>query len=188
MTFAAFFSIMHSGDKLMKQETKQQVSRSIADFRLPRYNEIPNVGLYLEQATKYVCEYLEPLGEYTLTPSMISNYVKKGLIANPVKKQYSRDHIAYLFFIAMAKSVLSLDALTGFIKLQQQTYTLPKAYDYFAQQFESLLRFTFEIDDTLENVGEDSTDEKRLLYTCIVAAVQKVYLEKCLEAIARETN
>ena len=186
MTFYRFLSIMQCGDRLMKQETKQLISRSIKNFRLPRYNEIPNVGLYLEQATKYVCEYLAPLGEYTLTPSMISNYVKKGLIANPVKKQYGRDHIAYLFFIAMAKSVLSLDALTGFIKLQQQTYTLPKAYDYFAQQFECLLRFTFEVDDTMEVAGEDSTDEKRLLYTCIVAAVQKVYLEKCLEAIANE--
>lgn len=186
MTFDGIFGIIQSGDKLMKLETKQQVSRSVADFRLPRYNEIPNVGLYLEQATKYVGEYLAPLGEYTLTPSMISNYVKKGLIANPVKKQYSRDHIAYLFFIAVAKSVLSLDALTGFIRVQQQSYTLPKAYDYFAEQIESLLRFTFELDDTLEVVGEDNTDEKRLLYTCIVAAVQKVYLEKCLEAIARE--
>lgn len=186
MTFDGIFGIIQNGDKLMKLETKQQVSRSVADFRLPRYNEIPNVGLYLEQATKYVGEYLAPLGEYTLTPSMISNYVKKGLIANPVKKQYSRDHIAYLFFIAVAKSVLSLDALTGFIRVQQQSYTLPKAYDYFAEQIESLLRFTFELDDTLEVVGEDNTDEKRLLYTCIVAAVQKVYLEKCLEAIARE--
>ena len=170
----------------MKQETKQQIRESIRDFRLPRYNEIPNVGLYLEQATKYVAEYLAPLGEYTLTPSMISNYVKKGLIANPVKKQYGREQIAYLFFIAMAKSVLSLDALTGFIKLQQQTYSLPKAYDYFAEEFENLLQFTFELKDFMETVGEDNTDEKRLLYTCIVAAVQKVYLEKCLEAIADE--
>ena len=177
---------MLPGDKRMKLETKQKISQSIADFRLPRYNEIPNVGLYLEQATKYVCEYLVPLGEYSLTPSMISNYVKKGLIANPVKKQYSRDHIAYLFFIAMAKSVLSLDALTGFIKVQQQTYTLPKAYDYFAEELENLLAFTFELKDTMEAVGEDNTDEKRLLYTCLVAAVQKVYLEKCLEAIAKE--
>ena len=172
----------------MKLETKQQIRSIVETFRLPRYNEIPNVGLYLEQATKYVGEYLEPLGEYTLTPSMISNYVKKGLIANPVKKQYSRDHIAYLFFIAVAKSVLSLDALTGFIKLQQQTYTLPKAYDYFAEQFECLLRFTFELQDSVEVVGEDNTDEKRLLFTCIVAAVQKVYLEKCLDAIAKEDN
>ena len=170
----------------MKLETKQQSAESLRDFRLPRYNEIPNVGLYLEQATKYVGEYLAPLGEYTLTPSMISNYVKKGLIANPVKKQYGREQIAYLFFIAVAKSVLSLDALTGFIKLQQQTYTLPKAYDYFAEELENLLAFTFELKDTMEAVGEDNTDEKRLLYTCIVAAVQKVYLEKCLEAITKE--
>ena len=172
----------------MKDTTKQRISQSVRDFRFPRYNEIPNVGLYLEQATKYVGEYLAPLGEYTLTPSMISNYVKKGLIANPVKKQYGREQIAYLFFIAIAKSVLSLDALTGFIKVQQSSYTLPKAYDYFCEQFEELLRFTFELQDTLEMVGEDNTDEKRLLFTCIVAAVQKVYLEKCLEAIALEEN
>ena len=172
----------------MKDSTKQQVSQSVKDFRFPRYNEIPNVGLYLEQATKYVGEYLAPLGEYTLTPSMISNYVKKGLIANPVKKQYGREQIAYLFFIAIAKSVLSLDALTGFIKVQQRSYTLPKAYDYFCEQFEELLRFTFELQDTMDIVGEDNTDEKRLLFTCIVAAVQKVYLENCLEATAREEN
>ena len=170
----------------MKLETKQQIAESLKDFRLPRYNEIPTVGLYLEQATKYIGEYLEPLGEYTLTPSMISNYVKKGLIANPVKKQYGREQIAYLFFIAMAKSVLSLDALTGFIKLQQRTYPLPKAYDYFCEQFESVLRFSFEITETVEIVGDDNTDEMRLLFTCIVSAAQKVYLEKCLEAIAKE--
>lgn len=172
----------------MKQETKQKIAESIKEFRLPRYHEIPNVGLYLDQATKYVAEYLSPLGEYTLTPSMISNYVKKGLIASPVKKQYGREQIAYLFFIAVAKSVLSLDALTGFIKLQQRTYNLPKAYDYFAEEMENLLMYTFELKERAEVVGEDHTDEKRLLYTCILAAVRKVYLEKSLEAIAKEEN
>ena len=170
----------------MTSETKRQLAAAIQEFRLPRYNEIPNMGLYLEQATKYVCEYLAPLGDFSLTPSMISNYVKKGLIANPVKKLYGREQIAYLFFIAVAKSVLSLDALTGFIRLQQQTYPLPKAYDYFCDQLESLLMFTFELTDSLEIHGEDNTDEKRLLFTCMVSAVQKVYLEKCLEAIAKE--
>lgn len=185
MTFFFLLDIMQAV-MTMKPETKQQLAESIREFRLPRYNEIPNVGLYLEQATKFVCEYLSPLGEFSLTPSMISNYVKKGLIANPVKKQYGREQIAYLFFIAVAKSVLSLDALTGFIKLQQQTYTLPRAYDYFCQEFENLLQFTFELKDTMAVSGEDNTDEKRLLFTCLVAAVQKVYLEKCLEAIAQE--
>ena len=169
---------------MMKQENTQTFAASIQDFRLPRYQEIPNVGLYLEQATKYICSYLSPLEEFALTSSMISNYVKKGIISNPVKKQYSRDQIAYLFFIAVGKSVLSLDALASFIRLQQRTYPLQKAYDYFCEEFENVLQFTFEIKDVIEIRGEDTSYEKRLLYTCIAAAVQKVYLEKCLEAIA----
>lgn len=169
---------------MMKQENTQTFAASIQDFRLPRYQEIPNVGLYLEQATKYICSYLAPLEEFALTSSMISNYVKKGLISNPIKKQYSRDQIAYLFFIAVGKSVLSLDALANFIRLQQRTYPMQKAYDYFCEELENVLQFTFEIKDIIELRGEDSSYEKRLLYTCIVAAVQKVYLEKCLEAIA----
>ena len=171
----------------MKTQTKALAAASFRNFRLPRYEEIPNVGLYLEQTTKYIAEYLNPIQEGALTASMISNYVKKHLIASPVKKQYSREQIAYLFFIAVAKSVLSLDALTNFIRVQQRTYDIQRAYDYFAAEFENVLLYTFELKDTMDTVGQDETDEKRLLYTCIVAAVQKVYLEKCLEAIAQET-
>ena len=170
----------------MKLETKQQVAEAIRHFRLPRYQEIPTVGLYLEQTAKYISEYLDPLEEGCITASMISNYVKKHLIDSPVKKQYSRDQIVYLFFIAVAKNILSLDALTNFIQVQKQSYSLPVAYDYFCTQLESMLQFTFELTDTIEIAGEDSTDEKRLLFSCIVALTQKIYLEKCLEAISRE--
>lgn len=170
----------------MTNEQKQAAANSICHFRLPRYNEIPDVGLYLEQTTKYIASYLCPILEGGLTASMISNYVKKGLIANPVKKQYSREQIAYLFFIAVAKQVLNLDALTGFIRLQQRTYDLEKAYNYFAEEFENLLFFTFELKDTADSVGVDNSDEKRLLFSCIAAVTQKIYLEKCLAVIAGE--
>ncbi|MDD5863601.1 MAG: DUF1836 domain-containing protein [Firmicutes bacterium] len=170
----------------MKQESKQRIAQSLKDFRLPRYQEIPDVGLYLEQATKYICRYLAPIQENAVTASMISNYVKKRLIPSPVKKQYSRDQVAYLFFIAVAKNVLSLDALSGFLRLQQRTYPLEKAYNYFCQELENLLLFQFEARETIDLSDEDSSDEKRLLYSCVAAVVQKVYLEKCLEAIAKE--
>lgn len=170
----------------MKQETKAQIAASVQSFRLPRYNEVPNVGLYLEQASKYISEYLTPLGECALTSSMISNYVKKGLISSPVKKQYSRDQLVYLMFIALAKSVMSLDALADFFQLQRRTYPLEVAYDYFCQEFESLLFFTFDLKNTIETSYDSVSDEKRLLYTCIVAVTQKVFLEKCLRAIALE--
>ena len=170
----------------MKQKTKQKIADSLSGFRLPRYDEIPDTGLYLEQTAKYVSEYLNPLEEGCLTPSMVSNYVKKGLIGNTVKKHYSREQIAYLFFIALTKNVLSLDGLINFIAVQKRTYPLQKAYDYFCAQFESILLFTAEAKDTLDIVGEDSTDEKRLLFSCIVAVTQKIYLERCLEAISQE--
>jgi len=172
----------------MNHLSKQQVMDSLQNFRLPRYHEIPNVGLYLEQTAKYISEYLAPLGDYGLTPSMISNYVKKGLVSSPVKKQYDREQIAYLFFIAVAKTVLSLDALSGFIALQKRTYPLEIAYDFFCRQMEGSLRFTCDLTDVLEIGDTESTDEKRLLYACIVAVTQRIYLEKCLEAIAAEQH
>ena len=143
----------------MKQSTKEEIRNSIKGFSLPRYNDIPNVGLYLEQVVKYISEYLEPLGSFSITGSMVSNYVKKGLIENPIKKQYNREQIAYLIFIAVAKNVMSLDGLTNFIALQKRTYGLQKAYDYFCDQFEAMLFFTAEVNDTMSIVGEDTADE-----------------------------
>lgn len=170
----------------MTQKMKDEIANSVRDFRLPRYEEIPNVGLYLEQTAKYINEFLDPLPESALTPSMISNYVKKRLIASPVRKQYSREQIAYLIFIALAKNILSLDALANMVHLQQRTYDLPRAYEYFRQEFEGLLRFSFELTDTLENHGEDKTDEKRIFHTCIASLTQKLYLERCIQALAAE--
>lgn len=170
----------------MKLQTKQKIADSIRSFRLPRYDEIPDNGMYLEQTAKYICEFLNPVLGNAITTSMISNYVKKDLIDNPVKKQYNREQIAYLIFIAVAKNVMSLDGLTNFIALQKRTYGLQKAYDYFCDQFEAMLFFTAEVNDTMSIVGEDTADEKKLLFSCIVAVTQKIYLEKCLEAIAAE--
>ena len=170
----------------MKEEQKQALGHWVQDFRLPRFQEIPDVGLYLEQVTKYLSGYLSPVGEVTLTPSMITNYVKKDLITNPVKKQYSRDQIAHLMFIALAKSVLSLEDLREFIRLQERTYTTQRAYDYFCDELENMLLFVFGLTETVENIGEDSSDEKTMLRNCIIAVTNKIYLEKYIRAVAAE--
>jgi hypothetical protein len=49
-----------------------------------------------------------------------------------------------------------------------------------------MLRLNFELSDE-PYVGEaETTDEKRLFCSCISAVTQKIYLEKCLSAIAEE--
>ena len=44
---------------------------AIEGFRLPRYAQIPDVGLYLEQVVRYVNTHLAPLGEPELTSSIL---------------------------------------------------------------------------------------------------------------------
>ena len=116
----------------MDQLTKDAIKASIQNFKLPTYEEIPDVGLYLEQTTQYVADRLAPLQSVSITPSMISNYVKQGLIESPVKKLYRRDQIAYLFFIATTKTVLTLEDIQVLIRLQSQTYDTKTAYRYFS--------------------------------------------------------
>ena len=84
---------------------------AIEGFRLPRYAQIPDVGLYLEQVVRYVNTHLAPLGEPELTSSMVSNYVKQGLISSPIKKSYTAEHLARLLFIAVVKPVVPLEGL-----------------------------------------------------------------------------
>ena len=162
----------------MTQEKKELLAATVRHFRLPRYQEIPTVGLYLEQTTKYISQYLDPLEENCLTNSMIANYVKRKLIANPVKKQYSREQIAYLFFIAVAKNVLSLDSLERFIRVQERTYSLEQAYDYFCDELENILAFVFGLKSSPDDVGVTRTDEKMMLRSAIIAFSHKIYLEK----------
>lgn len=162
----------------MTLENKEKLAAAVQDFRLPRYNEIPTVGLYLEQTTKYISEHLAALEENCITSSMISNYVKKKLIASPVKKQYSREQIAYLFFIAAAKNVLSLDNLERFIRVQERTYTLEQAYNYFCDELENILACVFGMKDSPDAIGTTHTDEKMMLRSTIIAFCHKIYLEK----------
>ena len=169
----------------MAPDFQKSISQSIENFHLPSFEAIPNVGLYLEQTTKYISDYLAPLGNISLTGSMISNYVKKDLINNPVKKQYNREQIAYLMFIAIAKSVLSLEDIQLLISLQKQTYETQRAYDYLCCEFENVLYYVFGLKSTLDEVGNDQNEVKKLLRTSIISIAHKIYLDKCF-ALLRE--
>lgn len=172
----------------MEQRVKEAIAASIQDFKLPTYYEIPDVGLYLEQTTKYIGEYLAPLESISITSSMVGNYVKKGLVDNPVKKQYNRDQIAYLIFIAVAKTVLSLEDIQLLIQLQKRTYPGEKAYEYFCREFENILFYIFGLKDTVEEVGVETSDEKVMLRNTIITVAHKIYLDQFFSALREKTE
>lgn len=167
----------------MQKESKAMLRDAIRGFHLPEYQDIPNVGLYLEQTVQYISGIYSCVGDDLLTGSMVGNYVKKGLITNPVKKRYDREQIAYLIFITMAKTVLSMEDIRCFMKVQQSTYTVQRAYDYFREEMENILFFVFGMKESMDTVGIDDTLEKDMLRTMIIAAAHKLYLEKYFDAL-----
>ena len=70
----------------MKQEYKELINQTIKEFDLPRYKEVPDVGFYLDQTVKYISNVFAVVPDMEITSSMISNYVKKGIIDRPTKK------------------------------------------------------------------------------------------------------
>lgn len=74
---------------------------------------IPDLGLYMDQVVTYIERQLESLygaaSKGMLTPSMINNYVKSGLIPRPLGKKYYREHLALLMMIVSLKPAASMD-------------------------------------------------------------------------------
>ena len=112
-------------------------------LRLPRSSEIPSIGLYLDQTVKYINRVFEPISCVEVTPSMVSNYVKKKYIEKPVKKLYDRDQIRKLIFIVLAKLVLSMDHIGILLDKGRGMPVDDKAYDEFCSKIERELDSVF---------------------------------------------
>lgn len=156
---------------------------------LPAYTEIPDVGLYLEQTSNYLNRYLEPL-DIKVTNSMLSNYVKKHIIASPKKKQYSRQQICYLFFITLTKSVMSLDELKLAVVMQQASYETEVAYNYFRAELKKVVGHVFEGVSLPPLDCQEAHPNKIFLRNTILATVYQVYIKRYLHeaSLLMETN
>ena len=170
----------------MENVMKHALAEYMCGFRLPRYAELPEVGLYLEQTTTYLNRCLAPLGCVEITGSMVRNYVKMGLVKNPVQKQYYPDQIAHLICVTILKQVLSLEHIQELFTMQREIYTDQVAYDYFCMELENILYFRFGVKDTVDDVGVTDTVIKEMLRSAVVAVSYIIHLNACFERLAPE--
>ena len=172
----------------MEAAKHAQLVDSVRSFHIPRLNEIPNVGLYLEQVVRYVNQSIVDCGLSPITASMVSNYVKQRIIPGPEKKVYGVESIAYLIFVSCVKSVAAMDDIRTLISIQQETYDLPTAYHYFCEEFENLIRYVFGASDHLASVGQDESDEKELLRSALLSVTHKLYLDAYLRLLRQDAE
>lgn len=103
-------------------------------FSYPKWEDIPNIDLYLDQVLLYVnqvCAPISPDKEKGLTASMVNNYVKHGYLTKPDKKKYQRKHIARLIAITTLKSVFSIQEIAQTLNTLQTQASSDQLYDAF---------------------------------------------------------
>ena len=103
-------------------------------FSYPKWEEIPNINLYLDQVLLYVnqiCPPASPDKEKGLTASMVNNYVKHGYLPKPDKKKYQRKQIARLIAISTLKSVFSIQEIAQTLNTLQTETNSEELYNAF---------------------------------------------------------
>ena len=151
----------------------------IMKIHIPRWNELPEIDLYLDQVVNYLEKYLEQYNsnkdDKIITKTMINNYVKLGIMPAPEKKKYSREHIAYLIVICVLKQVYSISDIGKLISLTIQSFELSKAYNRFCVNLELSVKNVFtrkEFPNT-----EKMTEEQYLLKNVVESVADKLYVE-----------
>lgn len=170
----------------MEHEIKIALADTMQGFHLPRYTDLPDVGLYLEQTVKYINQCLQQLGCIQVTSSMIRNYVKQGLAPHPVQKLYYPEQIGYLICVTILKQVAPLEHINQLFFRQKNVYSGQVAYDYFCSELENVLYYRFGLKDSVEPVGITSSIEKEMLSSAITAVSHIIYFNACFQQLSKQ--
>ena len=168
----------------------------LSNYRLPAWEEIPDLGLYMEQVLALLKTYLDYLppelkDEQFITAATINNYVRNKYMPEPQKKKYYRVHIAYLIMICTLKQSLSIATLQRMIPTgipEEQVLAIYSAYarrhrltaQYFIEQVRLVAGPL--LDHDTEQAPEIAVDETSDLIAvwAVIGGLSRLLAEKLL--------
>ena len=166
----------------------------LQNYRLPDWDEIPNFGLYMEQVTALLQEYLDYLPpelkeEQFITAATINNYVRIKVMPEPVKRRYYRTHIAYLIIILTLKHSLSIALIQKMIPMGLSEEELKEKYTGYVSRHRSAARYFIEqirllagpILDHKDSPEGASTNTEDLIFTnAVLSGFTRLLAEKLM--------
>ena len=128
-----------SYDKQLVAGKLRRWERYLNRFRLPAWEEIPDIGLYMEQVVTLLREYLDYLPpelkeEEAVTAAAINNYVRTRVMPGPQKKRYYRVHLAYLIMICTLKQGLSISLVQKLLPVGLPPEEVRRIYSRYAER------------------------------------------------------
>lgn len=126
-------------EKALVADKLNRWEQYLISYRLPTWESIPDIGLYMEQIVVLLKGYLDYLPpelkeEQFISAATINNYVRKKLIPKPKNKKYYREHIAYLLIICSLKQSLCLSMLQQLIPVDLPADELKATYTAFSKR------------------------------------------------------
>ena len=158
----------------------------IEKIHIPRWEELPNVDLYMDQILTFINSSLSEYINFSededknkiLTKTMINNYVKNNILEPPVKKKYSKAQCAKLFVICILKQVFSMNEISSLINIALESTDISHAYNSFCSLFEEAVISIFE---KKEFSKVDASNENRyLLKAVLLSCSYKIYVQNLI--------
>ena len=122
--------------------------KGLDEFRIPRWEELPSIPQYLDQVLalldEWLGEYLSQDGKPVMTRTMVNNYVKLGIMPAPVKKKYSKKHLAYLIIICFLKQTLSMELIKKIIPVDSKDEDIIEIYRAFTENQKKAYSYVME--------------------------------------------
>lgn len=113
---------------------------AIGNLHFPRWQELPEFELYMDQVIALAEKYLSiltPDHKVPITPSMINNYVKSGALPPPKNKKYNRTHLALLMIICSMKSVMEISSISDIVHQSVASDSMESVLNGFAEMYEN---------------------------------------------------
>lgn len=165
-------------------KSTQEILTGLQTLHLPRWEELPDFNLYMDQVLSLLNGWLEPLNfekdKGILTSGMINNYVKNSIVKAPVKKHYKRYHLAYLLVVACMKRCFSLSEIAGLIRIYsdiEDPNRIAKDYNRVVEILQGSIQEILESGSCKREYFDNPTDSQ-LLVTCVMRSVAcKIFAE-----------
>ena len=140
--------------KSLVREKLTEWDRLLEAYRLPDWEDFPELPLYMDQVIYLMDQYLSPLPreaeQKAVTQAMINNYVKLGIIPRPNKKRYARVHLAFLVMVCVLKQTISTAEIKKLVPAELGEEEIRARYEAFSAVFRAGKR------DFRENVQKDA--------------------------------
>ena len=124
-----------SYDRVQFEQKLERWRSYMEGFRLPSWDALPDMELYMDQVISLVNRYLNLIPQDdtnpVITASAVNNYVRLRMMPAPERKRYSRHHMACEIIICVLKQSLTLAEIQRILPSEMTEENIHQTYNDF---------------------------------------------------------